>query len=252
MSSADGIRAREATAGRAVPPFDGLLLGAVLLLAAIGLVMVYSASALPAGQSRRLGFDEFFYLKRQLAAAGAGLVLLAAALRIGHRRLALLAYPLLGLTLAALALVPWVGKTAGGAQRWIPVGPIQFQPAEAAKVVLVLYLAQSLARKQDRIRSFAVGVLPHLLVTGVLGSRTSSPPRSPPRRSSGTSSSRRRTGTCGWSPTSIRSATGAGPGTSSGSRSSGPRTGASSARGSARGRGSSSTSRPPTPTSSRR
>ncbi len=130
--------------------------------------MVYSASAIQAGQSRRLGYDEFYYLKRQLVALGAGLALMAAALRIGHRRLATLAYPLLGLTLAALALVPLVGKAAGGAQRWIPLGPVQFQPAEAAKVVLVLYLAQSLARKQARIRDFSIGVLPHLLVTGVL------------------------------------------------------------------------------------
>ena len=155
------------TAVRAAP-FDGLLLAAVLGLAAIGAVMVYSASAIQAGQSRRLGFDEFYYLKRQLVALGAGLVLLAAALRLGHRRLAALAYPLLGLTLAALTLVPFVGKTAGGAQRWIPLGPVQFQPAEAAKVVLVLYLAHSLSRKQERIREFSIGVLPHLLVTGIL------------------------------------------------------------------------------------
>jgi cell division protein FtsW len=155
-------------AGARGAAFDGLLLAAILTLAAVGAVMVYSASAIPAGQSRRLGFDEFYFLKRQLVAGAAGLVLLAAALRIGHRRLAALAYPLLGLTVVGLALVPFVGKSAGGAQRWIPLGPVQFQPAEAAKVVLVLYLARSLARKQDRIRDFSIGVLPHLIVTGVL------------------------------------------------------------------------------------
>jgi cell division protein FtsW len=154
--------------GARAAPFDGLLLAAILALTAVGAVMVYSASAIQAGQSRRLGFDEFYFLKRQLVAGGVGLVLLAAALRIGHRRLAALTYPLLGLTLVALALVPLVGKAAGGAQRWIPLGPVQFQPAEAAKVVLVLYLAHSLARKQDRIRDFSIGVLPHLVVTGVL------------------------------------------------------------------------------------
>jgi cell division protein FtsW len=130
--------------------------------------MVYSASAIPAGQSRRLGFDEFWYLKRQLVAGGAGLALLALALRVGHRRIASLAYPLLGLPLAARAIVPFVGKTAGGAQRWIPLGPVQFQPAEAAKVALVLYLARSLSRKQDKVRLFSIGLLPHLLVTGAL------------------------------------------------------------------------------------
>jgi cell division protein FtsW len=159
---------RQDEATRAAPPFDGLLLAAILALAAVGAVMVYSASAIPAGQSRRLGFDEFHYLKRQLLAAGVGLALLAAVLRAGYRRVAALAYPLLAATLVALLLVPLVGKSAGGAQRWIPLGPIQFQPAEAAKVALVLYLARSLARKQERIQLFSIGVLPHLAVTAVL------------------------------------------------------------------------------------
>jgi cell division protein FtsW len=158
----------EETGQRAAPPFDGLLLAAMLGLAAVGAVMVYSASAIPAGQSRRLGFDEFYYLKRQLLAGGLGLALMAAALRLGHRRIASLAYPLLGLTLAALVLVPLVGKAAGGAQRWLPLGPLQFQPAEAAKVALVLYLARSLSRKQEQVRLFSIGVLPHVLVTGAL------------------------------------------------------------------------------------
>ena len=151
--------------GAARAPFDVLLLGAILALVALGAVMVYSASAIPAGQSARLGHDEFYYLKRQLLAAGLGLGLLLVAFRIGHARIALLAYPVLALTFVALLLVPIVGKTAGGAQRWIPLGPLQFQPAEAAKVALVLYLARSLARKGDRVRTFSIGLLPHLLVT---------------------------------------------------------------------------------------
>jgi cell division protein FtsW (lipid II flippase) len=69
-----------ATAGAPTAlPFDGLLLAAILGLAAVGAVMVYSASAIPAGQSRRLGFDEFYYLKRQVVAAGIGIGLMALA-----------------------------------------------------------------------------------------------------------------------------------------------------------------------------
>ncbi len=157
-----------AAAPRTVPAFDGLLLAAVLALVAIGAVMVYSASAIPAGQSRRLGFDEFYYLSRQLVSAGIGLALLAAALKLGHRRIAALAYPLLAAAFVLLLLVPLVGKAAGGAQRWIALGPLQFQPSEAAKVALVLYLARSLARKQEKIRLFSIGLLPHLVVTGAL------------------------------------------------------------------------------------
>jgi cell division protein FtsW len=146
-------------------PFDGLLLGAVLALTAVGAVMVYSASAIPAGRSPRLGNDEFYYLKRQLLAAGLGLGLLGLALKLGQRRIAALAYPALAATFVLLLLVPFVGKTAGGAQRWIPLGPLQFQPAEAAKVALVLYLARSLSRKGSKMKVFSIGLLPHLLVT---------------------------------------------------------------------------------------
>ncbi len=164
MKSAD----ETAAAPRPPPTFDGLLLFALLGLVVIGAVMVYSASAIPAGQSRRLAFDEFYYLKRQLIAAGIGLVLMAAAMRLGVRRVGALAYPILLGTFALLLAVPLLGKSAGGAQRWIPLGPVQFQPAEAAKVALVLYLARSLARKQEKIRMFSIGLLPHLLVTGAL------------------------------------------------------------------------------------
>lgn len=159
------MRAEATPAPRGALPFDGLLLAAVLGLAGVGAVMVYSASAIQAAQSQRLGHDEFYYLKRQLLAGAAGLGLLVLAMKLGYRRVAALAYPLLGATFVALLLVPLVGKTAGGAQRWIPLGPLQFQPAEAAKVALVLYLARSLARKQEKMRLFSVGVLPHLLVT---------------------------------------------------------------------------------------
>ena len=149
-------------------PFDPILLGAILALVALGLVMVYSASAIPASQSRRLGNDEFYYLKRQLLAAGLGLGLLVLAFKLGHRRVQLLAYPVLALTFVALLLVPLIGKSAGGAQRWIPLGPLMFQPAEAAKVALVLYLAHSLSRKAEVIKTFSIGLLPHVIVTVAL------------------------------------------------------------------------------------
>ncbi len=148
-------------------PLDPWLLAAILLLTGIGLVMVYSASAVTA-QARV--HDQFYYLKRQLVAAGVGLVLLLAILKLGYRRLEALAVPLLLLVVVALllVLVPGIGKVAGGARRWIDLGFIRFQPAEAAKVVLVLYLARSLARKKERMRMFSIGFLPHVAVTGLL------------------------------------------------------------------------------------
>jgi cell division protein FtsW len=150
------------------PPFDGLLLLAVVALAAVGAVMVYSATAMTAQQ--RLG-DQFYFLKRQLMAGGIGLSLLILGLKLGYRRVSALAYPLLGLAflMLLLVLIPGVGRVAGGARRWIDLGLIRFQPAEAAKVVLVLYLARSLSRKQDRMELFSIGFLPHLTVTALMG-----------------------------------------------------------------------------------
>jgi cell division protein FtsW len=153
---------RPAAALRRVDP---LLLGAVLLLVAIGLIFVYSASAVR--QQAAVG-DQFHHLTRQLLAVGLGLGLLVTAVGIGTERIAKLAYPLMGLTLLLLLLVPFVGTAAGGAQRWIPVGPLHLQPAELAKVALVLYLARSLARKRDKVRLFSIGLLPHVVVTALV------------------------------------------------------------------------------------
>ena len=147
------------------PRADAILLGAVLLLVALGLVFVYSASAVRADRAG----DEFHFLERQLVAAAVGLSLLLAAMRLGTERIARLSYPLMAVSLGLLLLVPLVGKSAGGAQRWIPLGPVHLQPAEVAKVALVLYLARSLARKQDKVRVFSIGLLPHVLVTGAVG-----------------------------------------------------------------------------------
>jgi cell division protein FtsW len=143
---------------------DALLLSSILLLVAVGLVFVYSASAVRAGRAG----DEFHLLKRQLLAAGIGFGLMLLTVKLGTDRVARLAYPLMGVALLLLLLVPLVGKTAGGAQRWIPLGPLNLQPSEVAKVALVLYLARSLARKQDKVRLFSIGLVPHVIVTAVV------------------------------------------------------------------------------------
>jgi cell division protein FtsW len=149
--------------------FDPVLLAAVLLLIMLGVVMVYSASAVYAGA--RLG-DGLFFFKRQLAGAGLGLFVLLAALKLGHERLEKLAVPLVLLSVALLVLVhvPGLGHAAGGARRWLRIGPFQLQPSELAKIAFVVWLARALARRQDRIQSFSRGMLPQLALFGVLAS----------------------------------------------------------------------------------
>jgi len=146
---------------------DPVLLGAVLALVALGLVMVYSASAVTAAE--KLG-NGLYFLERQLIAAGVGLVAMAAAVRLGYRKLARLAFPMLlvSIVLLVLVLIPGVGATVGGAKRWLRLPGISVQPAEIAKFTWVVYLAYSLAKKREKVATFSVGFLPHLLLAGLL------------------------------------------------------------------------------------
>ena len=146
---------------------DPVLLGAVLALVSLGLVMVYSASAVTAAEKQGNGF---YFLQRQLLAAGVGLVVMATAVRVGYRRLARLAFPmlLLSIVLLVLVLVPGVGTVVGGARRWLRLPGLSLQPAEIAKFTWVVYLAYSLAKKREKVATFSIGFLPHLLLAGLL------------------------------------------------------------------------------------
>ena len=152
---------------RAALRYDPVLLGIVLLLTMGGVVMVYSSSAVYA--SARLG-DGLWFFKRQAAGALLGLGALLLAMKVGYQRLEKLAVPLLLLALVLLVLVqiPGLGHAAGGARRWLRLGPLTFQPSEVAKIALVLWLARSLARKGERVAELSVGLLPHLLVLGLV------------------------------------------------------------------------------------
>ncbi|HYS07293.1 MAG TPA: putative lipid II flippase FtsW [Myxococcales bacterium] len=148
--------------------YDPVLLGAVLALVTFGVVMVYSASAVYAGA--RLG-DAMWFFKRQAIGACLGLAVLLAVMKLGYRRLEPLAVPLLLVSVGLLLLMhlPGLGHSAGGARRWIRVAGLTFQPSELAKIALVLWLARSLAKKQERIRMFSVGFLPHVIMLALLG-----------------------------------------------------------------------------------
>ncbi|CAM3686332.1 putative lipid II flippase FtsW [Corallococcus sp. ZKHCc1 1396] len=147
--------------------FDPILLCAVLALVSLGLVMTYSASAVLAQD--KLG-DSLYFLKRQLAAAGLGIVAMAVMMKLGWRRLARLAYPLLlaAIVLMVLVAIPGIGTTAGGARRWIRLPGFSLQPAEVAKFAWLVYLSYSLAKKREKVATFSIGFLPHLALCGIL------------------------------------------------------------------------------------
>jgi cell division protein FtsW len=144
---------------------DAVLAATVTALVGFGIVMVYTASAVLATVQYR---DPQFFLKRQCAYAAAGLAAMWAVSFIDYHRLYKMTYPLLGLVgMLLLACVTGLGHSGGGAARWLAIGPVHVQPAEMAKVALVIWLAYSLAKKAERVKTFTVGFLPHLIVAGV-------------------------------------------------------------------------------------
>jgi cell division protein FtsW len=146
-------------------PVDPVMAAVLVALLGFGVVMVYSASAVQATTQHH---DGEFFLKRQAIYAGIALLSMFGISQFDYRRLYKLTYPFLFLVAALLlACIAGLGHRGGGATRWIALGPVHIQPAEMAKFALVSWLAYSLAKKADKVKTFAVGFLPHLLVAGV-------------------------------------------------------------------------------------
>src|SRR6059036_3115710 len=126
---------------------DLWLFGTAVVLLSTGVVMVYSASAIVAADRFH---DPYFFVKKQIFWALLGAACLWAALRLDYRRLEGFVVPLLIFVgvLLVLVLVSPIGQAINGTRRWIRLGPISFQPAELAKLALVIYL--SVLREEGR------------------------------------------------------------------------------------------------------
>jgi cell division protein FtsW len=148
--------------------FDLWLLLAVLGLTGIGIVMIYSTSSIPA--EHLFGAKSTYFLKKQLLSALVGIAAMALAMHLNYERLEVLVWPLLvvSIVMLVLVLVPGIGTEVNGSRRWLKLAGQGFQPSEVARLALVLYLAYSLTRKQERIKSFLYGFLPYLMVSGLM------------------------------------------------------------------------------------
>ncbi len=152
---------------KAVPmTYDLRLLFAVLFLVGIGIVMVYSASSALA--LKKFGSD-YYFLKKQMIFSMLGIVALVLFSYIPFRLYRALAYPVLitALFLLLAVQISGFGIEAGGASRWLKIGFVRFQPVEFARLALVIYLAYSMSKKQEMLRDFYVGFLPHMIVLGI-------------------------------------------------------------------------------------
>ncbi len=146
--------------------YDYLLLISALGLVSLGLTSVFISSTVMAMSQYQ---DPYYFIKRQALYAVLGLGALLLGSSINYHYWKRLVYPILLLSLLSLILVfvPGIGAKVRGAARWLKLGPLTLQPSEFAKLAMVIFLAYSLARKQEKMKYFAIGFLPHMLVAGL-------------------------------------------------------------------------------------
>lgn len=144
---------------------DLIILCASLLLLLIGVIMVYSASAVLAFHDYG---DSMYYLKRQLIFAVLGIVAMVATMNTNYwnwKKFAKLGI-ILSFAMLVIVLIPGVGVVRGGARSWLGIGSFGIQPSEFAKLGMILFLARWLSIQEKPITYFKQGLLPLLLFVG--------------------------------------------------------------------------------------
>ena len=133
--------------------FDGVILMAIFALLAISLTMVFSASIPYAdrfGNAHSFLIKHGFYIGISFICA---IAVLMAPVKLWHEKSAFLLF----LAVALLFMVLLVGKEVNGSKRWLPLGPINIQAAEVAKLMFFVYLSSYLVRKQDEVTAHFKG-----------------------------------------------------------------------------------------------
>ena len=137
-----------------------------VLLTALGLVMIYSASYARALYETG---DSAYFFKRQLVFSLIGIAAMLGISRVKPRLIRKLAFPLLGASVLFLALVfvPGIGQSENGATRWVRLG-ISFQPSEIAKLGVILSYAAMISAFQERMETFRWGIAPFAAILVVI------------------------------------------------------------------------------------
>ncbi len=156
-----------------VGQIDFPLLFAIILLCAFGLVMLFSASYYYAQHTPGTNYDGFYYLKSQAMYLAFGFVALAIISRVDYHFFdKIRVFALVGtLALMLLVLIPGLGVSLNGAQRWlgIPGTSFTFQPSELAKFALIVYMAGFMSRRPQTMKNLTKGVFPMLFIMGAFG-----------------------------------------------------------------------------------
>lgn len=147
-----------------------LLITITVALLLIGLITVYSASAVMAVND---GLADYHYVVRQATGAAAGFVLLGVMAHLDYRHLRLFAWPVLLVVVAMLAImilgVEAIAPRRNGAHRWLYIGPVGLQPSEFAKLALIIWTAALTVKKQEKLASLTRGLAPFLLIWLLVG-----------------------------------------------------------------------------------
>jgi cell division protein FtsW len=151
--------------------YDQAMVWVTMLLLLIGLVMVYSASINLSETKKYKDASSHYFLLRQSVYIVIGLVVGLLAFRIRIEQWEKLApYLFLGaLFLMIVVLIPGLSKDAGGARRWISIGPLRLQPSEILKLMMVIYAADFTVRKQQYMHKLTKGFLPMAGAVGLAG-----------------------------------------------------------------------------------
>ena len=136
------------------------------ILVAVGVVMIYSASAIYAYE--KMG-DSLYFLNRHLIYLTLGFAMMFCAMAIDINKLKKMAKPIMlfSILLLILVLIPHIGRETAGARRWFKIGLINFQPSELVKFTVILYMAEMISRKESVMKSFVHGYMPPMIVLGL-------------------------------------------------------------------------------------
>ncbi len=159
------VRSRSGAVRRERHDADYVILVVVIALSALGILMVYSSSALKGYLADE---DTFATVGPQIQWAVLGIVAMLVMMRVDYRYLRLASVPLylVAVGLLILVFVPEFNIVVGGSARWLKIGPLPaLHPAEIAKLALVVYLAHWFAKRGTRVGGFWSGTIPFLAIT---------------------------------------------------------------------------------------
>ena len=166
----DAVSGVEQTRSRMME-YDQLLVWAILSLALIGLVMVYSASITLADGPKYANYSSNHFLVRHLISLGIATFVGFWVFKIPVKTWDKLAPYLFVFTILLFiaVLIPGIGKGVKGARRWIPLGPMNFQPSELMKFAVIIFAASYTVQRQEHLQSFVKGFVPMGLAVALVG-----------------------------------------------------------------------------------